>query len=701
MARNLSRIKSLGDYPTPPAYAELFTAWVVQQLSFVPELVFEPTCGQGNFLYAAHAEFAQAQLWGVELQSEHVAQAQVQLAPLLASGQLTLEQGSIFEFDFARVNELGKSLLVLGNPPWVTNSSLGFGSAVAGDRTDVASGTESTTDTASTAGTGIDTHNVNANNQAVPTAVNQQEALKRVESWDKVDNFESHKSFVGLQDHENVAHEVSELQTDISLQGQPTKIRNTQLQNATTRKMRGIEAMTGAGTFDVCEQVILECLYQIRARQLALALLCKTSVAYKILAEMQRTDYPVAEVKLLKYDAQKVFGVHAEACLLYILVQEHQEAHAASESTPIQVSDADSGLTQRVIELESAEHASARVAMSAALTVPVWELNESDGVAFIEGETLLLRDGQVIFDTGGYDARWDGNCPFTWRQGVKHDASKIFELSWDEHRAVYRNGWDETVPLEPEMVYPLLKSSDVSKYEVDLRSWLERTPTAPNLLQCKGAASYHDAEVGYEEEVLLVDYSSKDINELNLAACTRKFLLLTQQRLGADTAHLEQTARLAWAYLQRHAVQLQARQSRIYHGAPQFAMFGIGDYALIRFKVVVSGFYKEPVFKLVASVRPVLLDDTCYFLSFTRLEWAMCTCLLLNSLIVRRFLLAISHRAAKRPFTKKVLQRINLAAVAQEFSWEQIVQLEFATWGTQHLTLEMWDDFVSKLEREN
>ncbi|GAG82958.1 unnamed protein product [marine sediment metagenome] len=53
----------------------------------------------------------------------------------------------------------------------------------------------------------------------------------------------------------------------------------------------------------------------------------------------------------------------------------------------------------------------------------------------------------------------DGVCPFEWRQGVKHDCSKIMEL--DKANGFYVNGLNEEIKLEDGLIYGFLKSSDL------------------------------------------------------------------------------------------------------------------------------------------------------------------------------------------------------------------------------------------------
>ena len=86
--------------------------------------------------------------------------------------------------------------------------------------------------------------------------------------------------------------------------------------------------------------------------------------------------------------------------------------------------------------------------------------------------------------------------------------------------------------------------------------------------------------------------------------------------------------------------------SSIYKNAPRFSIFGVGDYSFKPYKVAISGFYKKPVFALVHSKqdKPIMLDDTCYFLGFDDFKQALIVMLILNSNIVQEFIkLSLIH----------------------------------------------------------
>ena len=64
--------------------------------------------------------------------------------------------------------------------------------------------------------------------------------------------------------------------------------------------------------------------------------------------------------------------------------------------------------------------------------------------------------------------------------------------------------------------------------------------------------------------------------------------------------------------------------------------------------------------------KPVLFDDTCYFLPFADEEEARLVADILNSEPSRALLEALMFDDAKRPITVELLQRLNLCAIAEE-----------------------------------
>jgi hypothetical protein len=179
------------------------------------------------------------------------------------------------------------------------------------------------------------------------------------------------------------------------------------------------------------------------------------------------------------------------------------------------------------------------------------------------------------------------------------------------------------------------------------------------------------ADVEDEHVYWLLKSSDLQNFEVNQA---RKKVIVTQRSLAEDTAHLKTNAPKLWEYLVKHREYFEKRKSNIYRNRPSFSMFGIGEYSFAPYKVAVSGLYKEARFALIVPMdsRPVMLDDTCYFLPFDNYLDALFTASLLNSPIVKRFLKSIVFIDAKRPYTKEILMRMDLTGAASRLTFDAL-----------------------------
>jgi hypothetical protein len=232
--------------------------------------------------------------------------------------------------------------------------------------------------------------------------------------------------------------------------------------------------------------------------------------------------------------------------------------------------------------------------------------------------TMGFARGWLIADGEAYAASAiaDGACPLTWRQGLKHDAASVMELASEPRTGVLRNRLGEVLDVEPRFVYPLVKGCD-----------------------------------------LVRDH----------AASAPRAVLVFQQRIGEDTAPLRDLAPRLWSYLTAHSGSFMKRASSIYRHGPAFAMFGIGPYSFAPFKVATGGLCKEPRFRALGPIggKPVMLDDTCYFLPCSTAAQAAVLTALCSEPVTLRFLRSASFKSAKRPYTKALLQRVDLRAILE------------------------------------
>ena len=155
-----------------------------------------------------------------------------------------------------------------------------------------------------------------------------------------------------------------------------------------------------------------------------------------------------------------------------------------------------------------------------------------------------------------------------------------------------------------------------------------------------------------------------------------RWMLVPQQVVGESTRHIRQLAPKTWEYLQTHAQQLDRRASSVYRNRSRFSVFGVGDYSFARWKVAISGFYKKLHFKVVGpyAEKPVVLDDTCYFVACRSRKEASFICELLTSDVAQDFFSAFVFWDEKRPITVRLLKRLDLQKLAREIGVEDVMQ---------------------------
>jgi hypothetical protein len=229
-----------------------------------------------------------------------------------------------------------------------------------------------------------------------------------------------------------------------------------------------------------------------------------------------------------------------------------------------------------------------------------------------------FRDGRLLANAGMHD-RWghlaasEGGEAHRWRSGIKHDCAEVCELTGAP--GAWRAAGGAGVDIEPDYVYPMLKASDLGNGRVH----------AP-----------------------------------------RRWMLVTQRRVGEDTAAIAGVAPRTWAYLQANAERFQRRASVIYRNRPPFSMFGVGEYSFAPWKVAIAGLYKKIDFSVVGPCggKPIVLDDTGYFLPCSSRDEAEVLASLLNSDAAREFYSAFAFWDAKRPITVDLLRRLDLRRLA-------------------------------------
>lgn len=405
---------------------------------------------------------------------------------------------------------------------------------------------------------------------------------------------------------------------DILVIGNPPWVTNSKLGSLNSTNLpkktnfknhSGLDAMTGKGNFDIAEFITLTMIETFQNMKGNLLLLVKNSVIKNIVFDQSKNRYKISSIEKHCIDSKKEFNVSVEAALFFC-------------------------------KLNSS---------------PTFDCKEFD---FYNNQTSHLKFGWLNdkfvsnIDTYIHTKEIDGECPFVWRQGLKHDCSTIMEL--DKVNGHYVNGLNEEIKLEDGLVYGILKSSDLK---------------------------------------------NTVIKE------TRKFTIVTQKKVGQETKYIKTDYPKTYQYLNEHQENFSARKSSIYNNKPLFSIFGIGDYSFKPFKVAISGLYKTFHFTLILPQdnKPVMLDDTCYLLGFDKIEFAVYALILLNSDTTVQFLQSVTFPDAKRTFTKDVLMRIDLLELAKQTNKADL-QSELEMLNEKYkfnLTLNLWDSFINEMTPVN
>lgn len=113
-----------GDFQTPPELAREVCA-LLTRLAVEADYVIEPTCGVGAFLVAGAEVYPKAQLLGWDINSDYIEQTRQALTDVGPNSRVKLCQQDFFSHDWSKeLSELHGNLLILGNLPWVTNTTV-------------------------------------------------------------------------------------------------------------------------------------------------------------------------------------------------------------------------------------------------------------------------------------------------------------------------------------------------------------------------------------------------------------------------------------------------------------------------------------------------------------------------------------------------------------------------------------------------
>lgn len=335
--------------------------------------------------------------------------------------------------------------------------------------------------------------------------------------------------------------------------------------------LRGIDAITGKSNFDISEYIALQLLKVSQINRGGISFLLKNSVIRNIVSKQKTENIHIGNIEQELIDASMEFNVSVDASCFSAQF------------------DCEPSVTCRV----------------------------KDFYTNIFIKEFGWFNNSFVSDIRLYEnyAKYDNISPFIWRSGIKHDCASVLELV--KSNGVYTNGFGEIVQIEEELIYPLLKSSDINNYKE---------------------------------------------NQF------RKFIIVPQRKVGNDTSSLKYSHPLTFSYLTKYENEFSSRKSSIYKGKDKFSIFGIGDYSFKPYKIVVSSLYKTIKFILVSQYdgKPIIVDDTCYQLDFYSLEEAKCILEALNSAEMSSLLQSLIFKDAKRVVTKSLLMRLDLMQLCKD-----------------------------------
>lgn len=324
------RVKKIeyGDFQTPRELARQVCVLLKNQ-GDEPKSVIEPTCGVGAFFIESLSNFPLLEIGhAFDIEKEYVETLKKELAKEISNKKHKVEIADFFTKDWKKeLDSLPEPILIIGNPPWVTNSQLG----------------------------------------------------------------------------------------QLQSKNLPTKYN--------FKRMKGLDALTGKSNFDISEWMMNQMIDWLQDKNGIVAMLCKTSVARKVLMNAWKHEKRMDIAKMHIIDSKLHFDISADACLL-------------------------------TIQSSTQKHKECEIFESLKSTTPL--------------QTIGLRDGFLVADIPSFEQTKhliDGEQHYSWRSGVKHDCSKVMELE-KVGEGLYLNGLGETNELEETYLFPLLKGSDLANGKI-------------------------------------------------------------------------------------------------------------------------------------------------------------------------------------------------------------------------------------------
>lgn len=127
-----SNRREYGDFQTPHTLTDSICSYLCSQ-GISPDIIIEPTFGKGSFLISALKYFPELKkIYGIEIYESYYWESKFAILELfinkpdLNKPEIFLCLNDVFNFDLMKIEKQieNNNILILGNPPWVTNAEL-------------------------------------------------------------------------------------------------------------------------------------------------------------------------------------------------------------------------------------------------------------------------------------------------------------------------------------------------------------------------------------------------------------------------------------------------------------------------------------------------------------------------------------------------------------------------------------------------
>lgn len=184
------------------------------------------------------------------------------------------------------------------------------------------------------------------------------------------------------------------------------------------QKHSGLDAITGKSNFDISEWMLIQCVDLLQNHSGYIAMICKTTVARKILNYIHSNNLNLSYFATYKIDTKKYFNVGIEAGLLFCQFEPDIKQYFCDVFSNFDTLD-------------------------------------YDRIGFYKNR--LIRDSNAFEKLKTLDT---DKSNIKWRSGIKHDCSNVMEFRKIDGNLI--NGFGEVVDIEDTYLFPLLKGSNVA-----------------------------------------------------------------------------------------------------------------------------------------------------------------------------------------------------------------------------------------------